>query len=81
VLHRGGEVESKPITDQVRQALARWPKGGGSKYRARLGWLLNKKFAGKTLKQKVPARRIVGITPQTMRDVKEAVGVRILETR
>lgn len=79
-LHKGGEVESKPITDQVRQALGRWLKGAGSKHRARLGWILNRKFAGKQLKQKVPARPIVGITKQTLADVKEAVGVRIMET-
>lgn len=77
----GGQVTSMPITDQVRDLLARWLKGPGKPHRGRLGWLLNKKFRGQTLKQRVPARRIVGITKNTIEDVREAVGVRIMETR
>ena len=79
VHHRGGTVESKPITEQVRTALNDFLKGKGKQYRKRLGWLLNRKFAGKTLKQKVPARPIVAITDQTIADTREAVGVRIFE--
>jgi len=80
VQHAGGEVESQTIDEKVRTALSAWLKGSGSKYRTRLGWILNRKFAGKKLKQKVPARHIVGITKQTIEDVKIAVGVRIMET-
>jgi len=78
-LHFGGEVESKPINSAVRSALWNWLKGPGSRWKKRLGWLLNKKFAGRTLKTTVPARPFVGVTSQTMADISEAVGVRICE--
>lgn len=78
-LHTGGEVESEPITEQVRTLLNAWLKGKGSAYRRKLGWVLNKKFAGKTLTAKVSARPIVGITRETYADVLEVVGVRIME--
>lgn len=81
VLHHGGEIESKPINQQVRDALAAWLKSKGRGYRKQLGWLLNKKFEGKTLKGRVPARPIVGITPQTIEDVREAVAVKIMEAK
>ncbi len=80
-MHLGGEVQSQPINEQVRDLLAKWLRGPGKPHRGRLGWILNKKFAGQRLKQRVPARRIVGITKQTLEDVREAVGVRIMETK
>ena len=79
VHQHGGQVESKPINDQVRQSLNEWLRGKGRPYRKRLGWLLNKKFAGKTLKGEVEARPFVGITKQTIEDVHEAVHVQIME--
>ena len=79
VHHHGGVSESQPINDQVRRLLGAWLKRKGKPYRKRLGWLLNKKFAGETIKTRVPKRPIVGITQQTMEDVREAVGVRIME--
>ena len=81
VLHHGGEIESKPINEQVRTALNEWLKSKGRPYRKQLGWLLNKKYEGKTLKGKVPPRPIVGITKQTIEDVKEAVAVKIMEAQ
>lgn len=81
VHHTGGEVESKPITEQVQSLLAAWLKGKGSEHRERLSFLLNKKLTGTTLKMEVPKRPIVGITKQTREDVKEAVGVKIFEAR
>lgn len=79
VQHAGGAVKSETITQDVRRLLYAWIKGKGRKWRGRLGWLLNKKFEGKQLEGKVPARPIVGITKQTIEDVKEVVGVKIME--
>ncbi len=81
VHHKGGEVESLPITEQVQDLLGRWLKGKGSEHKERLGYLLNKKYLGETLKMEVPERPIVGVTKQTLADVKEAVGVKIMEVR
>lgn len=79
VLHSGGTVESKPITEQVRTLLAEFLRGPGKAHRKSLGWILNPKFAGRTIRGKVPARPIVGITKQTIDDVLEVVAVKIME--
>jgi len=79
VHHHGGEIESAPITEQVRTLLAAYLKGKGKDRRKQLGWLLNEKLAGTRLKGKVPARPIVAVTKQTIEDVREAVGVKIFE--
>ncbi len=75
----GGQSESKPINQQVRDALASWLRGPGKPWRKTIGWLLNKKFAGKTIKTNVPARPFVGITKQTIDDAYDVVAVRIME--
>ena len=80
-LHKGGQVESEEITEQVQDLLGRWLKGKGSEHKERLGRLLNKRYLGETLKMEVPERPIVGVTKQTHADVREAVGVRIFEIR
>ena len=79
VHQEGGRVESVPITEAVQDRLWKWLKNKGRGWKDDLGWLLNKKFTDTTLKGKVPARPMVGITKQTIRDVKEAVGVAIME--
>jgi phage gpG-like protein len=79
VHHYGGTTESKPITPGVRRALWRWLKPKDRSLKARLGWLLNKKFKGETLTQEVPARPFVGLTEQLRRDVREELGLRIFE--
>jgi phage gpG-like protein len=81
VHHRGGKVESQPISERVRKGLWKWLKKQDKGLKRRLGWILNRKFAGKTLTMEVPARPIVGITKQTIADVREAVGVSIMEAR
>lgn len=81
VLHRGGKIESKPITEVVRQLLWKWLRGKGSAWRDRLGWLLNRKFRYRTLTAEVPPRPIVGITARTRRDIQDAVGAKIMEVR
>lgn len=81
VLHFGGPIESEPVTGPVRRALWKWLKPKGSELKAQLGWLLNKKFKGETLKGEVPARPFVGITKSTIEDVRELIGVEIMEIR
>jgi len=79
VLHSGGPIESKPITEQVRKLLGKFLKGAGKQWKKQLGFILNKKFKGETLKGEVQARPFVGITTQTRKDIEEAIGVRIME--
>lgn len=81
VHQHGGEVESKKISKAVQQSLWRWLKPKGKGLKQSLGWLLNKKFTGETLKTQVPKRPFVGITKQTMEDVREVVGVEIMEVK
>ncbi len=75
----GGPTESEKLTPTVRKALWRWLRQQGLEMRRRLGWLLNKKFAGQTIKGEVPARPFVGITRQTIKDVRAVIGVEISE--
>lgn len=75
----GGEVESKPVTESVRKLLGAWLKKQGVEMKRRLGWLLNKKFAGEKITGKVPARPFVGITKKTRKAVDKVVGVSIME--
>lgn len=75
----GGTIESKTITKSVQSLLGAWLKGKGKDMRAILGWLLNPDLTGTKLQGEVPARRFVGITPKTIKDVKRAIGVHIME--
>lgn len=77
----GGAVESEPITKSVQRALNKWLKPKDKGLKLRLGFLLNKKLTGETLKGEVPARPFVGITKETIEDVREVVGVEIMEVR
>jgi len=81
VLQHGGAIESEPITGAVRRALWKWLKPKDSDLKAQLGFLLNKNFRDETLKGEVPARPFVGITEATREDVREVVGVEIMEVR
>lgn len=85
VHHHGGPVESKTITEEVQRLLGNWlfrVTGTARESQAdRLAFLLNKKLIGKKLPGKVPARPFVGVTPRTIKDVKEAVGVKIFEAK
>lgn len=76
----GGETESKPINEQVRTLLWSWLKEQDRSMRRRLGWLLNKKFAGQTIKGEVPPRKFVGVTDKTRDYVRRALAVEIFET-
>jgi len=78
-LHRGGEVESKPITETVQQSLWAWLRTQGRERKRQLGWLLNRKFRNRTLKHTVPARPIVGVTQETREGIRLAIGVEIME--
>jgi phage gpG-like protein len=77
----GGRIESKKITPAVRKALWAWLKKQGRELKSELGFLLNKKFENKTLVGEVQARPFIGVTQQTIEDVKEAVGVYIMEAK
>lgn len=81
VHQHGGEVVSKPINEQVRRSLNEFLKGKGKQHRKTLGWLLNKKFEGKSLRQTVPARPFVGISDQTVADAVEILGTSISEAK
>jgi phage gpG-like protein len=80
-MHHGGKTESARITDAVAELLADWLRQDGAPWRKALGWILNRKFRGKTLKGRVPARPFVGITEQTIEDVREVVAVKIMEAK
>lgn len=77
----GGKIESEPITKSLRRMLWKWLKPKDTSLKSSLGWLLNKKFIGETLKGEVPARPFVGISKSTIADVREVVGVEIFEVR
>ena len=77
----GGPIESQPITKVVQEALNKWLKPKDEGLKKSLGWLLNKKYTGETLTGEVSARRFVGITKSTIEDVREAIGVEIMEVR
>jgi phage gpG-like protein len=77
----GGEIESKTITKDVQSLLSAWLQRKGKEMRSRLGWLLSPERTGTKLKGEVSARRFVGITPKTIKDVKRAIGVHIMEVK
>lgn len=81
VMHHGGPIESEPITKSVQKALDEWLKPKDKGIKRRLGFLLNKKFTGETLKGEVPARPFVGITKDTIADIHEEIGVAIMEVK
>lgn len=81
VHHAGGETKSVKITQDLQDRLWKWLKSQGVDLRVRLGWLLNKKWRGSSLDGKVPRRPIVGLTKQTIDDVRDVIGVKIFEVR
>lgn len=81
VLQAGGRIQSKKITGSVRKALWMWLKKQKPELKSKLGFLLNKKFKDKQLTGTVKARPFVGLTQQTIEDVDEIIGVRIMEAR
>ena len=80
-MHYGGETESETITSEVQSSLKRWLKSKPESMKEKLGWLLNKKYTGEKLKMEVPARPFVGITKMTIVDIRETVGVEIMEVK
>ena len=75
----GGETESKPLTESVQKKIARWLKKQSTELQDRLGWLTDEERRGDTLTQTVPARPFIGITPETRKTIKKAIGVKIME--
>ena len=81
-MQHGGPIESETITESMQKAIGKWLKTKkGVGFKDQLGWLLNKKFTGETLKGEVPARPFVGITKQTLDDVLVTVKVAIMEVK
>ena len=81
VHQHGGAIESETISKSVQSALNKWLKPKDKSLKRNLGWLLNKKFTGEKLKGEVEARPFVGITKQTIQDVHEVIGVKIMEVK
>lgn len=79
VHHYGGPVQSETITSEVQERLWKWLKRQAPGIRSALGWLLSRKFTGKRLEGKVPARPFVGVTRQSFDDVAELIGTNIFE--
>lgn len=78
-LHFGGEVESVKITESMQTAIAAWMKKSKQARDAKLGWLINKKFRGTKLKQKLVARPFVGLTRRGAADIRHVIGVSVME--
>lgn len=81
VHQEGGVVESEPITSAVRRTLWKWLRNRDRALKRRLGWILNKKFQNQKIEGEVPARPFVGITKETIRNVRELLGLEIMEVR
>lgn len=81
VHHRGGTTKSEPLTDKVRSRLWSWLKTQSQERRRRLGWLLQPGLRGQRLKQRVPERRIVGVTKRTRESIRAMIGSEIMEVR
>ena len=81
VMHAGGPIESETISSAVQRALWKWLKKKGKAWASDLGFLLNKKYTGETLKGVVEPRPFVGITKSTIEDVREIVGLELMEAR
>jgi len=71
-----------------RNAIGRKTKDGRTKEQKadrvavledKLGWLLDKAIRGKKLEMDVPKRRMVGVTKQTKKDIRQIVKVAIFE--
>jgi len=75
----GGAVESVPITETVQRGLAAWLKKQSDKVKRRMGGFLQPRWVGRTLRGEVPARPFLGLTPSSRRDIREVVGVRVME--
>jgi len=69
----GGETQSAPLTDTIRERIAAWLDGRGSKYRKALGWLLANKFRNQPIKSRVHARPFVGITKEIREDAEALI--------
>lgn len=77
----GGTTPGITVTQDIQQKLAKWLRRRAKDVKAKLGWLLNKKFTNQKIKTKVPKRPFVGFTSQTKKTVKKALGVSISKAR
>ena len=77
--HLGRTVESVVITKDVQKKLLKWISGKGKAWAEYFVGFTKEKWTGKKRKARLPERRIVGVTKQTIADIKEVVGRKIFE--
>lgn len=77
----GGKTKGPRITAKIQQGLWKWLKRQDKGVRAKLGWLLNRKFRGRRLETKVPKRQFLGLTKPMVKAVRKIIGIHVMETK
>mgnify|MGYP005995993613 FL=1 len=75
----GGVSKSEKITLTVQQRIGKWLKKQSDDLQERLGWLLSDDAQDQQLEMRVPKRQFVGITIKTRKEIRQTIGVRIME--
>jgi phage gpG-like protein len=74
VHQKGGSTKSEIVSKSMQEALAAWlRKKANIKNQKSLGWLLNRKFTGKRIEGKVPARPFLGFTRAMKKIIPQVV--------
>ena len=80
VHQEGGVSRTARITKEVQNRLSDWlASASGKRWKGTLGWLANEKQRGKTLSIRIPRRPFLGLTIQTRRYIKKAIGVAVAQ--
>ena len=75
----GGVSKSEKITLTVQQRIGKWLAKQSEDLQERLGWLLGDQARDQQLEMRVPKRQFVGVTTKTRKDIRQTIGVRIME--
>lgn len=75
----GGVSKSEKITLTVQQRIGKWLRKQSEELQQRLGWLLGDDARDQQLEMRVPKRQFVGITIKTRKEIRQTIGVRIME--
>ena len=75
----GGVSKSEKITLTVQQRIGKWLAKQSEDLQDRLGWLLGDQARDQQLEMRVPKRQFVGVTTKTRKDIRQTIGVRIME--
>lgn len=75
----GGVTKSERITKVMQTKISKWLSKQSKSIKAALSFLLGKKLTGKSVEQKVRARRFIGLTAKTKSALIKIVGVSISE--